>query len=347
MQRYRAVHMVLLSLGFYLAVALAATAPALADQTAWLSPTTSSDGDELIGVAGQFKDRNNANTSNNTYSSCTLGNFPTDQACHSIWGGFAVSDIPDSAEVTQIAIRVEGDSTHENTFNKWEFRPYRDGNALTTYYQVAADTTEQVFENTFGNGQTITFPVVVTGDTVNGTTSSLQVGVRYRKLPGNVGSSQRGDLDHIQVQVTYTVPCEDADEDGYGAEENAECPEVGIDCDDTDPDVNPGAEEVCNGIDDDCSGVADDPFPTLGDECSEGVGACLDTGTIVCTLDETDVECDATPGAPQDEIPNDGIDQDCNGSDLVRGGGALEICRYAPAYCPPVIAPDIVQMGGQ
>jgi len=131
---------------------------------------------------------------------------------------------------------------------------------------------------------------------------------------------------------------EDRDGDGYAA-----CAD---DCDDSDALVNPGVVEVeCNGVDDDCDPATDDGYDGDGD----GVPACLDCDdedptasemvTAYADVDQdgygvgnpvafcgqppstalVDGDCDSQdptiyPGA--EEVPDDGIDQDCDGSDL-------------------------------
>ncbi|RMH40293.1 MAG: hypothetical protein D6689_14195, partial [Deltaproteobacteria bacterium] len=88
--------------------------------------------------------------------------------------------------------------------------------------------------------------------------------------------------------------------------------------------------ELCNGLDDDCDGEIDEDFPSLGSPCSEGVGACLDTGTFVCTADQLGVECDATPGTGTPEVCN-GVDDDCNG--LVDDGISCTPCTPQTEVC--------------
>ena len=89
----------------------------------------------------------------------------------------------------------------------------------------------------------------------------------------------------------------------------------GDDCADYNVNIHPGAVEVCDGFDTDCSGTIDaSEIDNDGDgyiECSGYVenGSGLSGGD-----DCDDADISIYPGAP--EICGDGIDQDCNGSDL-------------------------------
>ncbi len=80
----------------------------------------------------------------------------------------------------------------------------------------------------------------------------------------------------------------------------------GDDCDDDNNAIHPGAAELVDGLDNDCDDLADegtDAYDDDGDGFSEREGDCNDA--------DASVNPDAT------EIPNDGIDQNCDGIDEI------------------------------
>ncbi len=100
------------------------------------------------------------------------------------------------------------------------------------------------------------------------------------------------------------------------------------DCNDANGSINPGASEVCNNIDDDCSGANDDNLTTqtyYRDNDNDGYGNpdnslenCQQpNGYILDSSDCDDTDPNVNPG--ETEIFGDGIDQDCNGSDIETG----------------------------
>lgn len=71
--------------------------------------------------------------------------------------------------------------------------------------------------------------------------------------------------------------------------------------------------EICNGLDDDCNAQTDE---SLGDlNC--GVGACR--RTVSACVNGSSQSC--VPGTPAPEICGNGVDEDCNGADMVCPGG--------------------------
>lgn len=113
----------------------------------------------------------------------------------------------------------------------------------------------------------------------------------------------------------------DQDGDGYG-DASAEAPvDAGQDCNDADASVRPGAEELpSDDIDQDCDGAElcydDDDGDGWRDETvvlSDDLD-CDDEGEATNTeLDCNDADASIHPQA--EEIPGDGIDQDCDGED--------------------------------
>lgn len=113
-----------------------------------------------------------------------------------------------------------------------------------------------------------------------------------------------------------TAVCTDNDGDGY-ALEGGDCGPV--DCDDTNASINPSAAENCtDGIDNNCNGLVDTMDPAA-------------VGCLVCTDNDGDgyaveggecgpVDCDDTDPAINPvaiDIPNNGIDENCDGGDSV------------------------------
>jgi hypothetical protein len=104
------------------------------------------------------------------------------------------------------------------------------------------------------------------------------------------------------------------------------------DCNDNDASIHPGVTEKCDGKDNNCNGTTDEGCTTTrtwykdadGDKYSDGTSlkavSCPSNYYLVSQLTATTGDCNDNnaaihPGAT--EICGDGIDQDCNGSDLV------------------------------
>ena len=142
--------------------------------------------------------------------------------------------------------------------------------------------------------------------------------------------------DELEI-FTYYI---DNDNDGYGDEmismdtcQNfapAGFVDNALDCDDNDENIHPDADEICDGIDNNCNGLNDDGIATNAyylDSDNDGFGD-LNTSFDTCSTEPpmgyviNSEDCDDSneniyPGA--EEIPNNGIDEDCDGMDLIIG----------------------------
>lgn len=158
------------------------------------------------------------------------------------------------------------------------------------------------------------------------------------------GNTEDGDGCSANCVIEEEPGCTDADQDGYFAYDEVNCPE-GNDCDDENAGVNPGATEVCdNGLDDDCNGdidcddgsCMDDPAciqvgcqPGEQRACQTGEPGICAAGTQTCNEQGFWEGCEPT-NSPTTEICGNGIDEDCNGAD---------------ATCP-IIGPPFIPAGG-
>lgn len=102
------------------------------------------------------------------------------------------------------------------------------------------------------------------------------------------------------------------------------------DCAPDNANIHSGALELCDELDNNCNGQVDEGFPYLGQECSDGLGACHTVAKIICSSDGTSTVC------PIDEIMGpgdetcDGIDNDCDGQIGDAGNFPLRIGQYSP-----------------
>ena len=107
--------------------------------------------------------------------------------------------------------------------------------------------------------------------------------------------------------------------------------EVDGDCDDTDPATWPDAPELCDGADNDCDGETDEDATDAtfwfrdadgdghGDPDDEELACAASTGRVEVAGDCDDDDAAVNPGA--DEVPYDGIDNDCSDGDLADVDG--------------------------
>jgi hypothetical protein len=130
----------------------------------------------------------------------------------------------------------------------------------------------------------------------------------------------------------------DADQDGFGdaAISLDTCDMIApegyvsddLDCDDSNPDINPGAAEICDNIDNNCNGSFNDGlelFTYYLDSDNDGYGdaemaidTCINAAPAGYTINNEDCDDSNADINPQiEEIPNNGIDEDCDGEDLI------------------------------
>ncbi|GDX82264.1 hypothetical protein LBMAG42_40750 [Deltaproteobacteria bacterium] len=146
------------------------------------------------------------------------------------------------------------------------------------------------------------------------------------------------------VTTTYYA---DADSDGYGSalSTSAACSRPAgyvagsTDCDDTNVTVYPGAPEYCDGLDNDCDGTVDDSAldvltwyadsdgDTFGDVAATTTACEEPSGYVADDTDCDDTDATVYPGAA--EVAYDGIDQDCNGDDVLDADGDGADASYA------------------
>lgn len=90
--------------------------------------------------------------------------------------------------------------------------------------------------------------------------------------------------------------------------------------------------EKCDSLDNDCDAQTDETYPSLGQDCTVGIGACMRSGHQICAAGGNATRCDATPGQPSIELCLDGIDNDCDGlTDLFDTANCTALQILSPA----------------
>jgi hypothetical protein len=166
------------------------------------------------------------------------------------------------------------------------------------------------------------------------------------------GSIDDDDSDTSSLSMWYA----DDDSDGYGDADltaaSCEAPEGyvsnGSDCDDADETVSPDGTETCNAIDDDCDGAIDDDDDDVtgveiwyADDDGDGFGnpdddseACeAPAGFVADDSDCNDTESTVNPDGT--EVCDDGLDNDCDGSDTSCSTCGDSVLDPYEEYDPP------------
>ncbi len=101
------------------------------------------------------------------------------------------------------------------------------------------------------------------------------------------------------------------------------------------------ATETCDGLDNDCDGAVDNGF-NVGATCDNGLlGACRRTGVYQCSS-ATTTACNAPSASPTSEVCGNGVDEDCNGSDLAcPAAPILDIAVSDPASTQVSLQTDV------
>ena len=157
---------------------------------------------------------------------------------------------------------------------------------------------------------------------------------------GDGASTCDGDCDDTEAALNIA----DTDSDGVTTCDDPP------DCEDDNADVAPGLADMCDGVDNDCDGSVDEDGKQslFYDQDGDGFGD-VDQFAMTCETEgyaDLAGDCndrDAAVNPEAEDLPGDGIDQDCDGADFV--GGAVCSCRVPPAGRPPLPWPLLAVLG--
>lgn len=150
-------------------------------------------------------------------------------------------------------------------------------------------------------------------------------------------------------ELDTTTYWPDGDGDGYGDEsmptELCEARPGYVlddqDCDDGDASIHPEAMETCDGVDENCNGIIDDPklieiIPWYPDGDGDGYGTeagavedCAPPGSGYVTEGGDCDDADASIHPDAKDVCEDGVDQDCDGSDACTLQTGLLISEWS------------------
>ncbi|MBD0832008.1 MopE-related protein, partial [Aestuariibaculum sediminum] len=201
-----------------------------------------------------------------------------------------------------------------------------DGDDLKTWYRDADnDTYGNASETQLANNQ----PIGYVSNSLDCDDTNSNINPDTTEIPDNDIDE---DCDGGDLKTWYA----DADNDTYGdvaiSTQSNDQPEGyvsnSLDCDDSNAAINPDATEICDGIDNNCDGSTDEGLTLVSyyiDADQDGYGDTNASATMVCSALQPEntvtnnLDCDDTnnninPNAT--EVPDNGIDEDCDGADL-------------------------------
>ena len=199
-------------------------------------------------------------------------------------------------------------------------------NAIGTFYQ---DLDQDGFGNANVSISNCGQPVGYVSNSTDCDDAIAAINPNATEIADNIDNDCDGLTDEGFSILTWIL---DADQDGFGGTDTvlavlspgANYVLTGGDCDDALASINPNATEVCDGLDNNCNGSTDENLPLItyyADADGDNYGNNIDSlvacsqpiGYVLTNTDCDDNNAAINPGAT--DIPVNGIDEDCNGSD--------------------------------
>jgi hypothetical protein len=199
-------------------------------------------------------------------------------------------------------------------------------NSLSTFY---LDADNDGFGNPNASIQNCGQPAGYVTNNTDCDDSNMSLNPNQPEIADNLDNDCDGLIDEGFAVLTWYL---DSDQDGFGGLDSilsvlspgSNYLLINGDCNDTIALINPNAQEVCDGIDNNCDGLIDNGIVFLtyyADSDQDGFGnlafsqsACSQpSGYVLDSTDCDDNNAALNPGAI--DIPINGIDEDCNGTD--------------------------------